>query len=71
MLHAHKLDGAMLVYLYMLSDQLCGSLWGYAGMWGRISEAWEPIKLFLKISSASPRLADAGGERRARAFPQR
>ena len=48
----------MLVYLYMLSDQLCGSLWGYAGMWGRISEAWEPIKLFLKISSASSAVAD-------------
>ena len=60
LLSIHKLDGAMLVYLYMLSDQLCGSLWGYAGMWGRISEAWEPIKLFLKISSASSHLSDAG-----------
>jgi ABC-type bacteriocin/lantibiotic exporter with double-glycine peptidase domain len=59
-LSIHKLDGAMLVYLYMLSDQLCGSLWGYAGMWGRISEAWEPIKLFLRISSASSHLSDAG-----------
>jgi ABC-type multidrug transport system fused ATPase/permease subunit len=59
MLTVHSLDGAMLVYLYMLSDQLCGSLWGYAGMWGRISEAWEPIKLFLKISSAKPAVADA------------
>ena len=58
MLTARRLDGAMLVYLYMLSDQLCGSLWGYAGMWGRISEAWEPIKLFLKISSAKPAVAD-------------
>jgi ATP-binding cassette, subfamily B, bacterial HlyB/CyaB len=58
LLSIHKLDGAMLVYLYMLSDQLCSSLWGYAGMWGRISEAWEPIKLFLKISSASSRLHD-------------
>jgi ABC-type transport system involved in Fe-S cluster assembly fused permease/ATPase subunit len=34
LLTSHRLDGAMLVYLYMLSDQLCGSLWGYAGMWG-------------------------------------
>ncbi len=58
MLTIHRLDGAMLVYLYMLSDQLCGSLWGYAGMWGRISEAWEPIKLFLKISSASSAVTD-------------
>jgi ABC-type multidrug transport system fused ATPase/permease subunit len=58
LLTIHRLDGAMLVYLYMLSDQLCGSLWGYAGMWGRISEAWEPIKLFLKISSANSALAD-------------
>jgi ABC-type multidrug transport system fused ATPase/permease subunit len=58
LLITHRLDGAMLVYLYMLSDQLCGSLWGYAGMWGRISEAWEPIKLFLKISSASSTVAD-------------
>lgn len=58
-LSAHKLDGAMLVYLYMLSEQLCGSLWGYAGIWGRISEAWEPIKQFLKISSASSKLADS------------
>jgi ABC-type bacteriocin/lantibiotic exporter with double-glycine peptidase domain len=61
MLTAHRLDGAMLVYLYMLSDQLCGSLWGYAGMWGRISEAWEPIKLFLKISSATSKVGDAAG----------
>ena len=58
MLTDHRLDGAMLVYLYMLSDQLCGSLWGYAGMWGRISEAWEPIKLFLKISSANSAVED-------------
>jgi ABC-type bacteriocin/lantibiotic exporter with double-glycine peptidase domain len=43
-----------------LSDQPCGSLWGYAGMWGRISEAWEPIKLFLKISSATSALVDVG-----------
>lgn len=56
MLSAHKLDGAMLVYLYMLSDQLCGSLWGYAGLWGRISEAWEPIKVFLRISATTPAL---------------
>jgi len=61
MLTMHRLDGAMLVYLYMLSDQLCGSLWGYAGMWGRLSEAWEPIKLFLKISSARPAVADVAG----------
>jgi ABC-type bacteriocin/lantibiotic exporter with double-glycine peptidase domain len=59
LLAAHRLDGAMLVYLYMLADQLCGSLWGYAGMWGRISEAWEPIKIFLKISSARATVADA------------
>ncbi|UWZ85756.1 ATP-binding cassette domain-containing protein [Occallatibacter riparius] len=59
MLTAHRLDGAMLVYLFMLSDQLCGSLWGYAGMWGRISEAWEPIKLFLGISSATSRVCDS------------
>ncbi len=58
LLTMHRLDGAMLVYLYMLSDQLCGSLWGYAGMWGRISEAWEPIKVFLKISSATSAVAD-------------
>src|ERR1700760_927772 len=60
MLTNNRLDGAMLVYLYMLSDQLCGSLWGYAGMWGRISEAWEPIKVFLRISSASSRIGDQG-----------
>jgi len=59
MLGAHRLDGAMLVYLYMLSEQLCGSLWGYAGIWGKISEAWEPIKQFLRISSASSALTDA------------
>src|SRR3569833_4391565 len=58
MLGTHRLDGAMLVYLYMLSEQLCGSLWGYAGIWGRISEAWEPIKQFLRISSSSSSLAD-------------
>ena len=58
MLGTHRLDGAMLVYLYMLSEQLCGSLWGYAGIWGRISEAWEPIKQFLRISSASSSLAE-------------
>jgi ABC-type multidrug transport system fused ATPase/permease subunit len=59
LLNAHRLDGAMLVYLYMLSEQLCGSLWGYAGMWGRISEAWEPIKSFLRISSASSAVVDS------------
>lgn len=58
MLGAHALDGAMLVYLYMLSEQLCGSLWGYAGIWGRISEAAEPIKQFLRISSASSSLTE-------------
>jgi ABC-type bacteriocin/lantibiotic exporter with double-glycine peptidase domain len=60
LLAAHRLDGAMLVYLYMLSDQLCGSLWGCAGIWGKISEAWEPIKLFLKISSATSTVVDVG-----------
>jgi len=59
MLGTHRLDGAMLVYLYMLSEQLCGSLWGYASIWGRISEAWEPIKQFLRISSASSSLTDS------------
>jgi len=59
MLSAHKVDGAMLVYLYMLSDQLCGSLWGYAGLWARISEAWEPIKIFLRISATTPALSSA------------
>lgn len=59
LLQAHRLDGAMLVYLYMLSDQLCGSLWGYAGLWARITEAWEPIQIFLRISSATSALADA------------
>lgn len=59
MLGTHRLDGAMLVYLYMLSEQLCGSLWGYASIWGRISEAWEPIKQFLRISSASSSLSDS------------
>ena len=49
----HRLDGAMLVYLYMLSDQLCGSLWGYAGLLGKIGEALQPIQSFLKISSAT------------------
>ena len=58
MLGTHRLDGAMLVYLYMLSEQLCGSLWGYATIWGRISEAWEPIKQFLRISSASSSLSE-------------
>jgi ABC-type bacteriocin/lantibiotic exporter with double-glycine peptidase domain len=58
MLGAHRLDGAMLVYLYMLSEQLCGSLWGYASIWARITEAWEPIKQFLRISSASSSLAE-------------
>ncbi|WP_109485842.1 ABC transporter ATP-binding protein [Occallatibacter savannae] len=58
MLGTHRLDGAMLVYLYMLSEQLCGSLWGYASIWGRISEAWEPIKQFLRISSASSSLTE-------------
>ncbi|HEV2136193.1 MAG TPA: ABC transporter ATP-binding protein [Terracidiphilus sp.] len=58
LLQMHLLDGAMLVYLYMLSDQLCGSLWGYAGIWARVTEAWEPIQIFLKISSATSTLAD-------------
>ena len=57
LLAAHRLDGAMLVYLYMLSDQLCGSFSGYAGLFGRISEAWAPIQSFLKISSATSALA--------------
>ncbi|HEV2277638.1 MAG TPA: ABC transporter ATP-binding protein [Acidobacteriaceae bacterium] len=59
LLQAHLLDGALLVYLYMLSDQLCGSLWGYAGIWARVTEAWEPIRLFLKISSATSALSEA------------
>ena len=59
LLSAHRLDGAMLVYLYMLSDQLCGSLSGYAGLFGRIGEAWQPIQSFLKISSATSALAEA------------
>jgi ABC-type bacteriocin/lantibiotic exporter with double-glycine peptidase domain len=61
LLSAHRLDGAMLVYLYMLSDQLCGSFSGYAGLLGRIGEAWQPIQSFLKISSATSALA-VGGE---------
>lgn len=61
LLSIHLLDGAMLVYLYMLSDQLCGSLWSYAGLWSRISEAWQPIKVFLRISSATSALAGPSG----------
>ena len=60
LLSAHRLDGAMLVYLYMLSDQLCASFSGYAGLFGRIGEAWQPIQSFLKISSATSTLAVIG-----------
>ena len=59
LLSQHRLDGAMLVYLYMLSDQLCGSFSGYAGLFGRIGEAWQPIQSFLKITSATSALAMA------------
>lgn len=60
LLSTHRLDGAMLVYLYMLSDQLCGSLWGYAGLLGKIGEALQPIQSFLKISSATALISLAG-----------
>jgi ABC-type bacteriocin/lantibiotic exporter with double-glycine peptidase domain len=59
LLSAGRLDGAMLVYLYMLSDQLCGSLAGYASLFARIGEAWQPIQSFLKISSATSALLAA------------
>ncbi|KAA6461804.1 ATP-binding cassette domain-containing protein [Acidobacteria bacterium AB60] len=70
LLTAKRLDGAMLVYLFMLSDQLCSSLWGYAGMWSRISEAWEPIKVFLRIGTAGAPVACAA-ESESLAVPAR
>jgi ATP-binding cassette subfamily B protein len=59
----------MLVYLYMLSDQLCGSFSGYAGLFGKIGEAWQPIQSFLKISSATSALAVAGESSAASQVP--
>ncbi len=57
LLSTRRLDGAMLVYLYMLSDQLCGSFSGYAGLLGRIGEALQPIRSFLRISSTTSAFA--------------
>jgi ABC-type multidrug transport system fused ATPase/permease subunit len=54
-----RVDAAMLMYLNMLTEDLLGSFWGYAGMLERIYEGLEPTRMLLQLLQEAPGIADA------------
>lgn len=54
----HALDGAMILYLNMLTEQLLASFAGYASLLERIYDGMEPTRILVKLMSEKPAIAD-------------
>jgi len=56
-----RLDAAMVMYLNMLTEELLGSFWGYAGLLERLYEGLEPTRVLLELLNEPPEIADIPG----------
>ena len=55
-LRAGQLDMAMWWYVYGLMNQLLTSVWGYASLFDALQEALQPIRLWLNLIEAEPKI---------------
>ena len=53
----HALDGAMILYLNMLTEQLLASFGGYASLLERIYDGMEPTRVLVKLMAEQPAIA--------------
>jgi ABC-type multidrug transport system fused ATPase/permease subunit len=58
-----RLDTAMVFYLNMLTEELLGSFWGYAGLLERIYEDMEPARMLIELLTARPAIEEAADAR--------
>jgi ABC-type multidrug transport system fused ATPase/permease subunit len=58
----NALDGAMILYLNMLTEQLLASFFGYASLIERIYDGIEPARVLVKLMGEKPTIADSGNE---------
>ncbi len=56
----NALDGAMILYLNMLTEQLLSSFSGYASLIERIYDGLEPTRVLVKLMAERPAIADGG-----------
>lgn len=54
----NALDGAMILYLNMLTEQLLGSFGGYASLLERIYDGIAPTRVLVKLMNEKPAIAD-------------
>ena len=54
----HALDGAMIMYLNMLTEQLLASFGGYASLLERLYDGLEPTRVLVKLMAEKPAIAD-------------
>lgn len=52
-------DAAMVMYLNMLTEDLLGSFWSYAGLLERVYEGLEPTRTLLRLLEESSRITDS------------
>ena len=52
-------DAAMVMYLNMLTEDLLGSFWSYAGLLERVYEGLEPTRTLLRLLQEPSRITDA------------
>src|SRR5579871_3674945 len=52
-------DAAMVMYLNMLTEDLLGSFWSYAGLLERVYEGLEPTRTLLRLLDEPARIADS------------
>ena len=53
------LDGAMVMYLSMLLEELLNSFWGYAALLDRIFDGLEPTRILVKLLEERPSIVNA------------
>ena len=58
----NALDGAMILYLNMLAEQLLASFFGYASLIERIYDGIEPARVLVKLLGEQPAIADRGNQ---------
>jgi ABC-type multidrug transport system fused ATPase/permease subunit len=53
------LDGAMVLYLNMLTEELLNSFWGYAGLLERVYDGIEPTRILVRLLNEKPSIVDS------------
>jgi ABC-type multidrug transport system fused ATPase/permease subunit len=56
---AGQLDGAMVMYLSMLVEELLNSFWGYAALLDRIFDGLEPTRILVRLLEERPAIVNS------------